>query len=112
MEIFFNNIKLKETCESEGALKKKYGKECARKIRIRLDDLMAATSLEDFRNGLTGRCHELKGDRKYQLSLDLKHPLRLVFKPKNFEKCLRVDGSLDWKKVDAIEVIGVEDTHD
>ena len=78
VDVTFESKKLQKICNSDKELLREYGKNCARKIRARLDDLHAATTLEVFRT-LPGRCHELKGDRKGQLSLDLEHPLRLLF---------------------------------
>jgi len=89
-----------------------YGKDGASKLRRRLDDLAAAASLEVLRPPFPGRCHELKGDRKGQLSLDLSHPYRLVFLPTGDGVQKKEDGGLDWNSVRAIEVLGVEDTHD
>lgn len=60
---------------------------------------------------LPGRCHELKGDRKGQLSLDLEHPLRLIFMPSDESVIKKEDGGLDWCSVKAVEIIDVEDTH-
>lgn len=50
-----------------------------RKIQQRLLQLQAARSLADLGPPYQGpaRCHELKGDRAGQLSVDLKHPYRL-----------------------------------
>ena len=61
---------------------------------------------------MPGRCHELKGNKKNQLSLDLKHPLRLIFEPSSQDIQRKEDGGLDWSSVNAVEIIGVEDTHD
>lgn len=83
---------------------------CARKIRARLDDLHAAAILEVIRL-LPGRCHELKGNRQGQLSLDLEHPLRLIFVPTGDGIQYKEDGGLDWSSVRAIEITDVEDTH-
>jgi len=63
MEITFKNKKFQKTCNSEKKLLQAYGKNCARKIRARLDDLQAALNLAVFKT-LPGRCHELKGDKK------------------------------------------------
>ena len=49
MEITFKNKKFQKICHSEKELIKQYGKNCARKIKSRLDDLHAAASLEVFR---------------------------------------------------------------
>lgn len=111
MEIIFDNKKLQKICSSERELVKRYGKNCARKITLRLDDLQAAANLEVFRN-LPGRCHELQGNKKGQLSLDLEQPLRLIFEPSNIEVKNKEDRGLDWNSVDAVKIIDVEDTHD
>lgn len=62
--------------------------------------------------GLPGRCHELKGNRKNQLSLDLEHPYRLIFEPTHPDVNRKIDDGLDWSLINTIEIIGVEDTHD
>lgn len=111
VEVTFKSEKLQKVCNSEKELLKSCGKICARKFRARLDDLKAASTLEAFRS-LPGRCHELKGDMKGQLSLDLEHPLRLIFEPSGEGVQLKEDGGLDWKSVKAIVILGVEDTHD
>jgi len=111
MEITFKNKRFHKICHSGKELVKAYGKICARRIRARLDDLQAAGNLEAFRT-LPGRCHELTGDKKGQLSLDLEHPLRLIFEPSNEEMNKKDDGGMDWKLITAVEIIDVEDTHD
>jgi hypothetical protein len=56
------------------------------------------------------RCHELHGDRSGQLSLDLDHPYRLLFRPAGDPEP-GPGGGLDWAAVRAVVVIGIEDTH-
>jgi proteic killer suppression protein len=112
MEITFKKKKFQKICNSERELIRAYGKNCARKIKTRLDDLQAALNLEVFKI-LPGRCHELKGDKKGLLSLDLEHPYRLIFEPSNNEDIdKKADGGMDWNLVNAIKIIEVEDTHD
>lgn len=111
VDVTFKSQKLQKICIADRSLLKEYGKTCARKFRARLDDLQAAPTLETLRS-LPGRCHELKADRKGQLSLDLEHPLRLIFEPSGVGVKYKEDGGLDWNSVTSIIVIGVEDTHD
>ncbi len=68
-------------------------------------------NLEVFKT-LLGRCHELKGDKKGLLSLDLEHPLRLIFEPSNKDINKKNDGGMDWNLVNAVKIIDVENTHD
>lgn len=83
----------------------------AKLIRRRLDDLGAAQTLEVMRN-LPGRCHELKGDRAGQLSIDLDGPYRLLFAPVEDPPPKKPDGGLDWSRVKAVVLIGVVNTHE
>ena len=83
----------------------------AKLIRRRLDDLKAAPALEVMRN-LPGRCHELKGDRLGQLSIDLDGPYRLLFTPAHNPRPEKLDGGLDWTRVTAIILVGVVNTHE
>ena len=83
----------------------------AKLIRRRLDDLRAAPNLETMRN-LPGRCHELKGDRDFEISLDLDGPYRLILYPAHNPIPLKPDLGLDWKKVTAVLIKEVVDTHD
>ena len=56
--------------------------------------------------------HELKGDRKWQLSLDLDGPYRLIFTPAHSPIPVRADGGMDWSQVTAVTILGIEDTHE
>ena len=110
MDLSFANRKLQKECESESALKRAHGKAGARKVMARLMDLAAATSLEEMRR-LPGRCHELTGDRKGQLALDLADGKRLVFEPAADPLPEKDDGGLDWAAVDAVRILEISDYH-
>ena len=111
MNIYFNNSRLERDFNSERALVKEYGDRMAKVIRRRLDNLDAASTLEDMRH-LPGRCHELHGKRAGQLSLDLEHPQRLIFVPADNPIPRKADGGLDWTQIKAVRVLGIEDTHE
>ena len=110
MKIIFDSRKFRKECNSQKLLVQRHGTHRAKKIRRRLDDLRAADVLEDMRH-LPGRCHELTGDRSGQLSLDLDHPYRLIFTPADGPTFLKPDGGLDWKRIDTVVILGVEDIH-
>ena len=113
MDISFRSTKLEKEFNEGKLLKRVHGELRAKKIGLRLAELRAASSLHDL--GLPydgpGRCHELIGDRKGRLSVDLDHPFRLIFVPNHDPVPLKPDGGLDWKKVTAIMIFGIEDTH-
>lgn len=91
---------------------RRFGTNRARLLKRRLNELIAANTLEDLRNLPQARCHELKGALKGCLSVDLDHPYRLLFEPADNPVHRKADGGLDWKKVTTIRIIGLEDTHE
>ena len=111
MDIVFKEHKFEKECNNQRLLEKNQGKDRAKRIRRRLDDLRAAAVLEDMRN-IPGRCHELSQNRSGQLSLDLDHPYRLIFEPADEPIPRKEDGGIDWKKITAVRILGVEDTHE
>lgn len=114
MDISFRNEKLKKDFDEGKRLVRIHGALRAGKIMKRMGALRAASSLVDFWPPYTGpeRCHELTGNRKGQLSVDLDHPYRLIFEPNHWPSPRKPEGGLDWGKVTAIVVLGVEDTHE
>jgi proteic killer suppression protein len=114
LDISFKSTKLEKRFNEGKQLEKTHGSLRAKKIRIRLKEFRAAVSLHDLgpRYDGPGRCHELTGDRKGQLSVDLDHPYRLIFVPNHDPVPLKPDRGLDWKQVTAIMITGIEDTHE
>lgn len=74
-------------------------------------ELRAAASLADISRFPPARCHELTGNRKGQLSVDLEHPYRLLFVPINDPVPENKNGGLDWSLITEIEIIKITDTH-
>lgn len=111
MDVFFEKSKLRKSCQSSKELQRAYGKDNGRRIGTRLAQLAAAPRLADLRRPAPGRCHELTADRAGQLSLDVKDPLRLIFRPEPFPGPTLPDGGLDWSRVEAVVVIEIADTH-
>jgi len=114
LDITFKTTKLKKVFNEWKQLKKAHGELRAKKISLRLAEFKAALSLNDLGPPYKGpgRCHELTGVRKGQLSVDLDHPYRLIFKPDHNPVPINPDGGLDWKQITAVLIIGVEDTHE
>lgn len=108
MEISFRSTKLQKACSDAKGRRKKFGMRCGDLLGRRLDDLRAALNLEQMRH-LPGRCHELKGDRKGQLAIDLEHPKRLIFEPvKHADSSSR---TLEWSEVTEVVIMEVVNYH-
>jgi proteic killer suppression protein len=109
MEITFGDSKLKKLCEQQTVAQKQLGTPCARKLRSRLADLLAASNVREL---VAGRPHPLKGDRDGQFALDLQGGKRLVFEPAEEPIPFGEDGGIDWAKVSSICIVFVGDYHD
>lgn len=79
MEVTYKSTRLEKLCTNAYAAEKKYGIQMAEKIKLRIDQISAAISVEMMLQFKVGRCHQLKGDRKDQFAVDLVHPYRLIF---------------------------------
>jgi plasmid maintenance system killer protein len=111
MVISFRSKKLKKDLSDKKTLMRRYGPEQAKKIQQRLFELQAAENLETMRTLPQVRAHELSGNRPGQISLDIKHPYRLLIEPDYKDPPRKDDGGLDWKKITKIKILEVEDTH-
>ena len=113
MDIKFATTKLKKELSEEKAMIKAHGSLRTKKLKIVMAMLRAAPTLAIFAPPMSPphRCHELTGNRKGQLTVDLDHPYRLVFRANHDPLPVRSEGGLDWKQVTAIEIIEIEDTH-
>ena len=109
MEIRFGNRKLRELCERRARAERRLGSDSARKLRSRLSDLEAATSVAELH---AGRPHALTGARKDQLALDLADGLRMVLSADQEPCPRRADGGIDWSQVTAVRIDSIEDYHD
>lgn len=110
MEIQFSSDRLRDECNDAKALTRLYGKQGAKRLRQRLDDLDAAVNLETMRS-LPGKCHELTSNRKGQLAMTVVGAKRLIFEPVDPEAARKLDGGLDWARVTAVRILSVEDYH-
>lgn len=85
MLIEYKNRRIETICIDAAVAEKKHGKAMAEKIQLRIDQIEAASSVEEMIKFKIGRCHHLSGDRKKQYAVDLIHPYRLVFEKKGNE---------------------------
>ena len=111
MDILFRTSKFRKRCNSSVDATKEWGPEMAKRLMQRLDELRDADTLAHLASLPQARCHELVADREGQLSVDLKHPYRLIFEPADNPIPCKPDGGLDWARVTAVRVLEVTDTH-
>ncbi len=102
------NAQLAKLCKEQRAALKQLGGNGARKLQVRLTQLVAATRLGDI---VLGRPHPLKGDRAGQFALDLDGGARLVLEPAG-EVPRSADGTIDWPAVTSVRIVFIGDYHD
>lgn len=112
MDIAFVSRKFAEQSKSQKLRLRHFGAVRGKLLGQRLDELRAADTLEDMRHVRRARCHELKGNRAGQLSVDLDHPYRLLFEAVDVNGNTITGRALDWTKVTVVRMLGVEDTHE
>ncbi|WP_394335756.1 hypothetical protein [Flavobacterium cyanobacteriorum] len=57
------------------------------------------------------RCHELTGDRKGELAVDVSGNYRMIFEPRHNPIPKEEDGGLNWEEVTKIQINEIEDYH-
>ena len=102
MLIIFHTKKLQKNCSEKKEAIKAYGDKRAKKLMQRLMELKAAENLSHIPTTPPPRCHELTGNYKGTLSVDLEHPWRLLFVPANNPTPRKKDGG---------QIISIKDTH-
>ena len=112
MRISFKNTKLEKLANFDKEALKKLGKQSARKLRTRMDDLDTALTLEDMRFLPAARCHELKGKLQDSLAVDLHDGLRIIFTPDHDPVPSKEDGGMDWTQINAIVITDITNYHD
>ncbi len=110
MELSFKNRKLEKRLTDPGKMMKSFGKFAAR-VNQRIKDLTDADNLAVMRTLPAARCHELTGDRKGQLAVDVSGNYRMIFEPNHNPVPQKEDGGLNWEEVTKIQINEIEDYH-
>ena len=110
MNITFNNKKLLRMANDRNYAIRKLGSLRAKLLGDRLDDIDAATSLEDVRH-LPGNYHELKADRKGQWACDLDQPYRLIVQPHEEPIPTDNNGKYIWIEIKGVEILEITNYH-
>ena len=110
MEISYKSRKLEKQLTDPREMAKSFG-QLARKVNQRLKDLTDADNLAIMRTIPAARCHELTGDRKGELAVDVSGNYRMIFEPFHDPIHKKDDGGLNWEEVTKIQMNEIEDYH-
>ena len=111
MQISFINKKLAKLLCSQKETVRTYGSDNGNRILRRLQQVADAGCLSELATLPQTRVHELKGDRDEQISVDVKHPYRLLMAPNHANIPRKPDGGLDWTRITKVTVLEIADTH-
>ena len=111
MKLFYKNKKLEKSVNSLTNIAKNYGTH-AKKVNQRIQELNAAPTLDTMRNIPAANCHELVGNLKGKLAVDISGNHRIIIEPNYNPLPVTEDGGLDWTGVLEIIIIDIgEDYH-
>lgn len=110
MVITFNNNELRELANNDKMALKMLGKIRSKKLKLRLNDLFDAKTLEDLRYA-PGNYHELKADRKGTWACDLDQPYRLIFRPIEDPIPVNNSGTYLWSEIKGVEILEICNYH-
>ena len=111
MEVGFRNARLAKLCTDPSSRRRRLGEGRARKLLLRLNQMTAATNLDELRALPQARCHQLEADRDEQFSLDLDGPWRLVVEIADDPIPRRLDGGIALHEVERLTIIDIIDPH-
>jgi len=112
MNIIFQTRKFEKAANSESQGNRQWGPARASKIRQRLVELRAASTLAEMSTLPPPRCHQLSENLDEQFAVDISRNERLVFEVVNTPIPRRPDGGIDLAQVTEIKVLRIEDYHD
>jgi plasmid maintenance system killer protein len=110
VEISYKSRKLEKQLTDPKEMTKSFGL-LARKVNQRLKELTVADNLAIMRTIPAARCHELTGDHKGELAVDVSGNYRMIFEPNNDPIPKKDDGGLMWEEVNKIQINEIEDYH-
>jgi proteic killer suppression protein len=110
VELRYKTRKLEKQLTNPTELIKAFG-QLARKVNQRIKELTDADNLAVMRTIPATRCHELTGDRKGELAIDISGNYRLIFEPNHNPAPQKDDGGLNWDEVTRIQINEIIDYH-
>lgn len=110
MKISYKSRKLEKQLTDPKEMTKSFG-QLARKVNQRLKDLTDADNLAIMRTIPAARCHELTGDRKGELAVDVSENYRMIFEPLHEPIPKNDNDGLNWEEVTKIQINEIGDYH-
>lgn len=108
LEIAFAEKSDRQLCENEAIAVRKLGAKLADKLKRRLADLRAATSVKDI---VAGKPQVLFGKHKHQIAVELCDGYCLLFCANHNVNPLLESDEIDWSRVSRIKILRIENLY-
>lgn len=112
MNVYYETRQLKRLCDESSEAQRVLGAQSARKLRMRLGELVAARDLSEISHRPPQRLHQLKGSRAARFAVSLHGGHRLVFGVADLDEAAGSSGEIVKTAVRSIVVTFVGDYHD
>ena len=110
MKIEYKTNRLKKQFANASEIKKAFG-EMAKKVSVRLSEIISSPTLAVLIQLPGPKCHALQGDRLGEWAVTISPNHRLIFEIDHDPIPLNADKSVDTRKVTDIQITGTEDYH-
>jgi len=110
MQISYKSNKLEKSLTIPKEIARIYGN-MAKKVNQRMKEFTASKNLAVLKTLPGPNCHELTGERKGKLAVDISGNWRIIFEPDHDPLPLKPDGGLDWQNVTSVKILEVTDYH-
>jgi len=105
VELAFETKSVRRLCESRVQADRQLGAAVAEKLRRRLSDLRAATSVKDL---VAGKPRTLARGPQPLLAVKLGEGARLLFRPNHTVMPVLASGEADWSSVTRVKIVRIE----
>lgn len=111
MLVSYRTRAMEKDCADDRNRKRAFGTGRAKRLTVRLSQLLAAEDLEDLRHA-PGHFHPLRGDLAGEFAADLDGPFRLIFEPVLADEAGNVPSNgNDWSAITHVRILRIEDYH-
>lgn len=109
MLIAFDNRKIRNICEEENEALSELSEQVVIKLKSRLADLAAATSVKDI---IVGNPCEIINNSRSDYKIDLCDGYILIFAANHVNNPKMENGSIDWLKVKRIKILEIKERNE
>lgn len=98
-------MKLRTTCEDENHAIRELGQAVSEKLKRRLADLCACTTINDL---VAGKPNKLDSSKNQDMAISLGEGFHMIFRANHTENPINESGKIDWARVNRVKIMSIE----